>query len=103
MPLIEQILAITFVFGLLAAALWAAGRRGGLPFHLSRSQAAQPAAARVIQRLPLTPQHCLHVVKAQGAILLVGTHPAGIVFAPHGDSFHESLRQALAGNAEFER
>jgi flagellar biogenesis protein FliO len=101
MPLVEQILAIAVVFGLLAAALWAAGRRGDLPFRLSRSQNAPPAV-RVIQRLPLTPQHCLHVVKSQGAILLVGTHPAGIVFAPQADSFNESLRQALRGTAEVE-
>lgn len=92
MPAIEQALAAITVLGLLAATLWIARRKGAL--LLPTGQRRGQSACRVTQRVPLTAQHCLHLVEANGSVLLVGTHPGGIVFAPQSYSFARHLQQA---------
>lgn len=63
--------ALVAVFGLLGAALWALRQRaGGVRTGASKSLAA-------VQRLALTPQHALHLVRASGRELLIATHPQG--------------------------
>jgi flagellar biogenesis protein FliO len=77
MDLARQLGSILVVFALLALALWAARRRGApfrLPFQHSGS-ASRPIEA--LDRLHLTPQHTLHLVRIGGKNLLVATHPQG--------------------------
>jgi flagellar biogenesis protein FliO len=93
MPASEQILAVMAVFGLLGGALWAARRSGALHLLSGRNERGQ-AAFRVTHRIPLTAHHCLHVVEAGGTTLLVGTHPAGMVFAHPSSTFESDLKRA---------
>jgi hypothetical protein len=94
MPASEQILAVFIVLGLLGGAVLFARHRQWLPLLAGASRPVQ-AAFRVTHRIPLTAQHCLHVVEAGGAVLLIGTHPAGIVFAPQTSAFEQDLRRAV--------
>lgn len=93
MPASEQFLAVIVVLGLLCGALWIARRRGVLPQFPGGNHRGQPAF-RVTHRIPLTAQHCLHVVETGGTTILVGTHPSGIVFAPQSGAFEQDLRRA---------
>lgn len=74
----EQILAAFFVLALLLATLWLLRRKGlarfnfALPNRLSRSN-----QMRVIDRIPLTAQHSLHLVQIQNRTILVGVSPSG--------------------------
>jgi len=89
MDVVREVVSVLAVFGLLAAALWAL-RRGALtnmPGRLSRGWSrgwprVRPAlgpgrSLETIQRLPLTPQHSLHLVRIHGRELVVATHPHG--------------------------
>jgi flagellar biogenesis protein FliO len=63
--------ALVAVFGLLSAALWAMRHRaGGVRTGASKSLAA-------VERVALTPQHALHLVRTRNRELLIATHPQG--------------------------
>jgi len=85
----RQLLAILLVFGLLGFTLWKL-RRGGNPAALLGSwQKLTPwrrtapwgsnkvRAMESLERLSLTPQHALHLVRVQGREIVVATHPQG--------------------------
>ena len=72
---IGQIAAVAAVLVLLAATLWWLRRRGFAGVSLAR----RPARRRLecLERLPLSPQHTLHLVRLGDAVLLVASSPAG--------------------------
>lgn len=79
----RQALSVCFVLALLGAALWAlrrgVGSSGGL---LGRVSLARPAkdktrSLQLLERVVLTPQHSLHLVRADGREWLLATHPQG--------------------------
>ncbi|HEY4361918.1 MAG TPA: flagellar biosynthetic protein FliO [Bryobacteraceae bacterium] len=79
----RQVFAILLVFGLLGFTLWKL-RRGGSPAALLppwRRNAAwgsgKVRAMESVERLSLTPQHALHLVRVQGRQIVVATHPQG--------------------------
>ncbi len=75
MELVRPLAAILLVFGLLAGALWALRRRGMvLPGARPRSGAGRMA---VLERVALTPQHGLYLVRVADSALLVGVHAGG--------------------------
>ena len=63
--------ALIVVFGLLGAALWVLRHRTGA------LRAGPSKSLTSVERLALTPQHALHLVRASGRELLVATHPHG--------------------------
>lgn len=100
MPLADQFLAVGFVLCLACAAAWLLGRRRG-PWAPWRPRAAKALA--VVERLPLTGQHALHLVRVGERTILVGTHPAGLVLGAAASGFPMELAEAdrrLARNAE---
>ena len=99
MQTLEQFLAVAAVFALLGAALWLARRRGALLLLPTGNRRRQPAM-RVIHRVPLTAQHCLHIVETGDSLLLVGTHPGGLVFAPQASAFELDLQRAFGSGTE---
>jgi flagellar biogenesis protein FliO len=73
---LEQILAALFVIGLLFATVWLLRRKGlagSNPFgkRLGRSNSMQ-----VVERLHLTAQHSLHLVRLGEELILIGVSPA---------------------------
>ena len=77
MEILRQLLAVLFVLGLLGAAVWVlrrngrAGWRGG--FHRRR----EPGLLAAADRLALSPQHSLVLVRVAGRALLLAVYPAG--------------------------
>ena len=66
--LIRQGLAVLLVLGLLLVAVWKLRgvRSGGTGQRLA-----------TVGRLPLTPQHAVHIVRIDGREVVVATHPQG--------------------------
>lgn len=74
--LIRQLAGVLVVFGLLAAAVYLLGRRRGLPL-LRLPGRRGTGDMEVLDRLYLTPQHSLHVVRVGKRGLLISLHPGG--------------------------
>jgi flagellar biogenesis protein FliO len=91
--LLDQIVAVVFVLGLLGAALWVARRRGALSFGGGSKKVRAGHALQVLERVPLTAQHTLHLVRHGQETLLVATYPGGAVFAPRGSGFEQVFRE----------
>jgi len=60
------------VFALLGGLLWLMKRRGSLQLSGRRSG----ARLEVLERVPLTPHHALHLVRIAGKVVLIGTAPS---------------------------
>ena len=75
MELVQQAAAVVAVLGLLAATLWWLRRRGLAGVPLGR----KPGGRRLecLERLPLGPQHTLHLIRMGETTLLVATSAAG--------------------------
>ena len=76
--LFQQTVAVFVVLALLVATLWFLRAKGvarlrvGLPGRLSSCKLMQ-----VIERVPLTAQHSLHLVRIQDRVILIGVSPSG--------------------------
>lgn len=98
MEAVQSIGAVALL-AVLAGAAWLAAR-GRLGIALRGGGSRGPA--ELIQRLPLTAQHNLHVVRVAGETLLVVTFPNGAVL-DRGHSFADLVARARAGMTEEER
>lgn len=76
MEMARQIFAVLTVLALLGAALWVL-RRGGVATGRGLRPNRGTKKLESIERLALTPQHSLHLVRIDGRELVVGTHPTG--------------------------
>ena len=72
----QQYLGAAVVLGLLGLALWWLRRRGYAAMMPSRRTGRKMES---LERLPLGPQHTLHLVRIGGTALLVACSPAGCV------------------------
>jgi len=77
MELARQLLAVLFVLGLLVAALWALRRRGVVRLPGGASRGMRQRNVVLIERVPLTAQHAVHLVRVGDKALLIGTAPSG--------------------------
>jgi len=74
----QQILAVLLVFALLIGTLALLRRRGIAQFSAPLGGvAAKSRQMRVIERLPLGPQHALVLVSVGDSTLLIGLSPSG--------------------------
>jgi len=77
MELGEQLLAVVMVLGILVGALWLLKKKGMVQTSLrGRAREGQPRL-EVVDRLALTPQHSLHLIRVADRTLLVGLSPGG--------------------------
>jgi flagellar biogenesis protein FliO len=74
MEIARQVLSVLLVFALLGGALWALRRGGRVTF---RGAARKTRSLESIERMALTPQHSIHLVKICGREVVVATHPQG--------------------------
>ena len=100
MDLAEQVVGLLAVFGLLATAVWAFGRKSGRSLLNLRKRTAAKGLMLVADRLVLTPQHTLHIIRFDDRTLLVATHPQGVTFEPAGAQFRDEFRTAMRGPQE---
>jgi len=75
MEVIQQAAAVAAVLGLLAATLWWLRRRGLAGVALGKRPSGRRLEA--LERLPLGPQHTLHLVRLGETALLLAVSPSG--------------------------
>lgn len=69
-----QMVSVAGVLALLAATLWWLRRRG---LALALPRRANRRWLEAVERLPLSPQHSLHLIRLGGQALLLVCSPAG--------------------------
>jgi flagellar biogenesis protein FliO len=72
----QQVLAVFLVLGLLAAALWFLRSRG-LAHYGGPVRRKATRHLEAIARLPLTPQHSVHLIRVSDHAILVALSPSG--------------------------
>ena len=77
MELIQQTLTVVFVLGLLGGTLYWLRTKGIARFSVKGIGRASTRRMQSIERLPLTPQHSLHLVSVSGRVLLIAVSPGG--------------------------
>jgi flagellar protein FliO/FliZ len=70
-------LAVLMVMALLAGLLFGMRRRGMARFRFGLPGKKAARRLELMERLPLTPQHSLHMVRMGGRELLIGVSPSG--------------------------
>ena len=94
----EQTLAVLLVLGLLSTTLWLLRRKGvaGMRFGLTERSRAQKQL-EVMERVVLTPQHSLHLVRVRDQLVLVGLSPGS---CSHLQTFPGLAEARTAGSRE---
>ncbi len=79
METIQQTGAVALVLALLLLTLWWLRKRGlaGAATNLPFVRKANLRRLESLERLPLGPQHTLHLIRLGGAALLISASPAG--------------------------
>jgi len=75
MDTLQPIAAVVLVMALLAGVLILLRKRGTAAFHLPGIPGSAQRHLEVLERVSLSPHHALHLVRAGGRLLLVGTAP----------------------------
>ena len=76
MELLQQLISIVAVLLLLGAALWWLRSRGMAKFSLPGVRARGPRRLELIERLTLTPQHSVCLVRVADKAMLIGLSPS---------------------------
>jgi flagellar biogenesis protein FliO len=99
----QQMLAAPAVLGLLGAALWWLRRKGLGQFTISGAHSKTARRLELIERLALTPQHSLYLLRAQERVMLIGRSPSGLVlldrFGPPPDQVSSAEITCMEENA----
>ena len=74
---IRQVLGVVVVLGLLGGALWWLRGKGLAQFAVRDPRRRQDQSMKVVERLALTPQHSLHLVRVAERTMLVAASPGG--------------------------
>ena len=90
MELAQQIVMVLVVFALLGGLLWLLRRRGSITFSPRKTSGRR---LEVLERIPLTPQHALHLVRISGKVVLIGTAPSACTLLDQ--SISENFQELL--------
>lgn len=82
MDVVRQALAILLVFGLLGLTIWKLGKGGIRTVKKTRSLEAS-------ERVSLTPQHAIHLIRVHGREMVIATHPQGCTVIHSGATTQE--------------
>lgn len=77
MDLVQQLAMVVLVLALLAGLLWTVRGRRLASFRLGGRASGSAKRLQVIERLPLTASHSLHLVRMADRVLLIGVAPSG--------------------------
>jgi flagellar biogenesis protein FliO len=95
MEWVLQIVAAAVVLGLLGTILWWLQRRGLAAIAPMRRSTGR--RMETLERLPLGPQHTLHLIRVGEKTLLIACSPAGCAVLESSSSREMSLRQEAMG------
>jgi flagellar biogenesis protein FliO len=73
----EQLFAVAGVLMLLGGSVLFLRHKGLARFRLKARGAVEGRQLQSIERLPLTPQHSLHLIRVYGRIVLIAVSPGG--------------------------
>ena len=91
----QQVLGVLFVLALLGGTLWWLRSRGLAQFGLKiPGGSGKPRSMKVLERLPLSPQHSLYLVEIAGGTVLVATSPTGCAIL---DRLPQAVREGSIG------
>jgi flagellar biosynthetic protein FliO len=76
MQLTEQIGMVLLVFALLGGLLWLSKKRGLASFPMGVRRGSNGRRLEVLERVPLTAQHALHLVRVADRTVLIATAPS---------------------------
>jgi flagellar biogenesis protein FliO len=76
MQLTEQIGMVLLVFALLGGLLWFSKSRGLAAFTVGGRRGGSGRRLEVLERVPLTPHHALHLVRVSDRTVLIATAPS---------------------------
>jgi len=76
MQLTEQIGMVLLVFALLGGLFWFAQSRGLAAFRIGAPRCGNGRRLEVLERVGLTPQHALHLVRVSDRTVLIATAPS---------------------------
>jgi len=77
MESMQQALSVLLVLGLLGGTLWWLRHKGLAHFALKNRGTGKRRSIQVVERLVLTPQHSLHLVKLEDRTMLIAASPGG--------------------------
>jgi len=77
MDIVSQLAAVALVIGLLAATVWTTRRGRLFSFQFARRNRRSIRQLESLERMSLSPQHSLHLVRVAGETILVAVHPSG--------------------------
>jgi len=75
MDTLQPMAAVVLVLALLGGALFLLRKRGAGSISFPRLSSAAPRRMQVLERLPLGPQHALHIVRVGRRAMVVATAP----------------------------
>ncbi len=91
MEMFQQFIIVLAVLALLCGALWVLKRKGWARTGFRGRKGSQPYL-ELIDRLPLTPQHSLHLVRLQDRTLLIGLSPSGCSLLESAHAVSDAMR-----------
>ncbi|MGP0075321.1 MAG: flagellar biosynthetic protein FliO [Bryobacteraceae bacterium] len=94
MQLTEQIGMVLVVFGLLGGLLWFAKRRGLAAFSIATRRGGSGRRLEVLERVPLTAQHALHLVRVSDRTVLIATAPSSCTLLDAPGTLEKALPDA---------
>jgi flagellar biosynthetic protein FliO len=102
MEIAEQVSMVLLVFALLGGMLWFLKRRGVAALSFTSRKSRKTRRLEVLERVPLTAQHALHLVRVSGKTLLIGTAPTSctLLDTPAQQDFPSSLAESMARMGE---
>ena len=77
MDFYQHAAGVLIVLGMLGAVVMLGKQRGLNPFGLSAGSSGRIKRMQVVERLPLTAHHSLHLVAVDGQTVLVAVSPGG--------------------------
>ena len=86
MEILEQITMIFVVFALLGGMLWVLRNKGMASFRFGRKSFRGGKQLEIIERLPLTASHSIHLVRFADRTLLIGVAPGGCTLLERSDA-----------------
>jgi flagellar biosynthetic protein FliO len=101
MQLAEQIGMVLLVFALLGGLLWFSKKRGLASFRGGLRRGGSARRLEILERVPLTAQHSLHLVRLGDRALLIATAPSSctLLDAPLiSGQLAERTRASLSGD-----
>jgi flagellar biogenesis protein FliO len=90
----EQMLAVALVAALLAGTLAWLRRRGFVGTAVSRLRFRRPRRLEMLDRLSLTPQHSLHLVRLGNRTILLGRSPSGLALLDTAEGRSDDAEEA---------